>query len=98
MQEALFRAWLKWDKIGSYQDPEGWVRRVAINVATSRWRKLRRLAGQSASTALQSLAAPSVELTEDSLIFWPSFVRCHAANVKPYVDHPVRYLLDARSR
>lgn len=65
VQEALFRAWLKWDKIGSYQDPEGWVRRVAINVATSRWRKLRRLVG--VPHGFESLAAPSVELTEDSL-------------------------------
>jgi RNA polymerase sigma-70 factor (ECF subfamily) len=42
VQEALFRAWLRWDKIGAYADPEGWIRRVAINLATSRWRKLRR--------------------------------------------------------
>jgi RNA polymerase sigma-70 factor, ECF subfamily len=42
VQEALFRAWSHWDKVGHYADPEGWVRRVAINVATSGWRKRRR--------------------------------------------------------
>jgi RNA polymerase sigma factor (sigma-70 family) len=65
VQEALFRAWLKWDKVGSYEDPEGWVRRVAINVATSRWRKLRRLVGVPRN--FEGRAAPSVELTEESL-------------------------------
>jgi RNA polymerase sigma-70 factor (sigma-E family) len=48
VQEALFRAWSHWTKVSRYADPEGWVRRVAINVATSRWRKARPL-GQMSS-------------------------------------------------
>jgi RNA polymerase sigma-70 factor (ECF subfamily) len=31
VQEAFVKAHLKWRKIGRYDDPVGWVRRVAIN-------------------------------------------------------------------
>jgi RNA polymerase sigma factor (sigma-70 family) len=47
VQEALFRAWSHWMKVSRYADPEGWVRRVAINVATSSWRKARRVGPMS---------------------------------------------------
>ncbi|AVT34834.1 MULTISPECIES: RNA polymerase sigma factor [unclassified Plantactinospora] len=41
VQEAFSRAWPRWDKIARYDDPVAWVRRVAWNTATSRWRRLR---------------------------------------------------------
>ena len=37
------RAWLRWGTIGGYDDPEAWVRRVAHNLAVSRWRRARKL-------------------------------------------------------
>lgn len=40
--EAFARALARWDRIARYDDPEAWVRRVALNVARSRWRRLRR--------------------------------------------------------
>lgn len=43
VQEAFMRAWLRWETVGTYDDPEGWVRRVAHNLAISRWRKAKRL-------------------------------------------------------
>ncbi|HXQ60686.1 MAG TPA: SigE family RNA polymerase sigma factor [Acidimicrobiales bacterium] len=43
VQEAFGRLWKRWGSVGSYDNPEAWVRRVAINVAISRWRRLRRL-------------------------------------------------------
>jgi RNA polymerase sigma-70 factor, ECF subfamily len=43
VQEAFGRLWKKWELLGSYDNPEAWVRRVAINLAISRWRRLRRL-------------------------------------------------------
>jgi len=43
VQEAFVRAWLKWDRVGRYDDPEAWVRRVALHLAVSRWRRLRRV-------------------------------------------------------
>jgi RNA polymerase sigma-70 factor (ECF subfamily) len=42
-QEAFVRAWLKWDRVSSYDDPEGWLRRVAYHLAVGRWRRSRRL-------------------------------------------------------
>ena len=41
VQEAFTRAWPRWETISQYEDPAGWVRRVAWNLATSRWRRLR---------------------------------------------------------
>ncbi len=43
VQEAFGRLWKRWGSVGSYENPEAWVRRVAINMAISRWRRLRRL-------------------------------------------------------
>jgi RNA polymerase sigma-70 factor, ECF subfamily len=43
VQEAFVRAWSRWTYVGGLDDPEGWVRRVARNLAVSRWRRGRRL-------------------------------------------------------
>jgi RNA polymerase sigma-70 factor (ECF subfamily) len=40
VQEAFIRAWDRWPKVGGLDDPAGWVRRVAWNLATSRLRRL----------------------------------------------------------
>ncbi|MEH1012079.1 SigE family RNA polymerase sigma factor [Micromonospora sp. CPCC 206060] len=40
-QEAFCRAFARWDRIVRYDDPVAWVRRVAWNLANSRWRRLR---------------------------------------------------------
>jgi RNA polymerase sigma-70 factor (ECF subfamily) len=39
-QEALLRAHREWDRIARYDKPGAWVRRVAINLATSSRRRL----------------------------------------------------------
>ncbi len=39
-QEAFCRAWQRWNRVARYDDPASWVRRVAVNLATSRWRRL----------------------------------------------------------
>ncbi|WBB66324.1 SigE family RNA polymerase sigma factor [Micromonospora sp. WMMD812] len=41
VQEAFCRAFARWSKVSRYDDPVAWVRRVAWNLATSRWRRLR---------------------------------------------------------
>jgi RNA polymerase sigma-70 factor (ECF subfamily) len=38
-QEAFARAWQRWDRVGRYADPEGWVRTVAYRISVSSWRK-----------------------------------------------------------
>lgn len=41
-QEAMARACERWSKIEAYDNPMGWCYRVAMNWATSRWRKRKR--------------------------------------------------------
>jgi RNA polymerase sigma-70 factor, ECF subfamily len=41
VQEAYYRALLKWKRISTYDDPVAWVRRVAWNLATNHFRKQR---------------------------------------------------------
>jgi RNA polymerase sigma-70 factor (ECF subfamily) len=41
VQEAFCRAFSRWKHISGYQDPVAWVRRVAWNLATSRFRRRR---------------------------------------------------------
>lgn len=41
VQEAFCRALARWSTLTHYDDPVAWVRRVAWNLATSRWRRTR---------------------------------------------------------
>ncbi|HCT76784.1 MAG TPA: hypothetical protein DGG94_03355 [Micromonosporaceae bacterium] len=40
-QEAFARAWQRWKVVSTYENPVSWVRRVATNLAHSRWRRLK---------------------------------------------------------
>ena len=42
VQEALTRAAARWTRLSAYQVPEAWVRRVAMNLASDGFRRLRR--------------------------------------------------------
>lgn len=42
IDEAMTRAYTRWNRIELYASPEGWVYRVAMNVARSALRKTRR--------------------------------------------------------
>lgn len=46
VQEAFVAAHVKWDRISTYEDPAGWVRRVALNRIRNhhRWRGRSRVA------------------------------------------------------
>src|SRR5918992_6170428 len=44
LQEAYARAYVRWSRVGAYDLPEAWVRRVAINLAAMADRSLRRRA------------------------------------------------------
>ena len=41
VQEALIRACERWRHVSGLSAPEGWVYRVAVNLAVSRWRRVR---------------------------------------------------------
>lgn len=45
VQEAFCRALARWWKVSRYDDPVAWVRRVAWNLAVSRWRRGRTALG-----------------------------------------------------
>ena len=41
VQEAFARLLPRWATVSEYEDPEGWVRSVAMRLAISRWRRTR---------------------------------------------------------
>ncbi|WP_426573493.1 SigE family RNA polymerase sigma factor [Aquihabitans sp. McL0605] len=53
-QEAFLKAHVRWDRIGRYDNPGAWVRRVAINLATSNRRR-----GQAEERALGRIGGVS---------------------------------------
>jgi RNA polymerase sigma factor (sigma-70 family) len=66
-QEALLRAYRRWDVVGAYDRPGAWARRVALNLATSARRRRRseqravaRLAFRPEPTPADPVADPVV--------------------------------------
>lgn len=57
-QEAFVRAWQRWDRIGRYEEPATWVRRVAWNLATSRLRRLRTALRHQRAARAEAAPAP----------------------------------------
>ncbi|MEV8544065.1 sigma-70 family RNA polymerase sigma factor [Streptomyces sp. NPDC051572] len=68
VQEAFIRALDRWPRIQAYDVPELWVRRVAINLAVSEIRRLRRRAAAllrlGAQRPLPQLTPQTVEIAE----------------------------------
>jgi RNA polymerase sigma-70 factor (ECF subfamily) len=67
VQEAFARASVHWGRVGSYDAPEAWVRRVALNVAYTGLRRARRVVevlGRAGPAAPPPLPADSLELVE----------------------------------
>ncbi|WP_238006904.1 SigE family RNA polymerase sigma factor [Dactylosporangium sp. AC04546] len=59
VQEAFCRALARWKQVGGFDDPAAWVRRVAWNLATSRWRRARVAAQFARRHRPEHVAAPS---------------------------------------
>ena len=61
-QEALLRAYNRWDEVGAYDKPGAWVRRVTINLAlTNRKRAVTEL---KAKLRLRSWVRPTAHVVE----------------------------------
>jgi RNA polymerase sigma-70 factor, ECF subfamily len=98
-QEAFVRAYRDWRRVGTYERPDSWVRTVAVNLATSRGRRL--AAEARALTRLR--ARPVVEETEldaDADVFWSAVRRlprrqAQAVALRYYSDLPVAEIADA---
>jgi RNA polymerase sigma-70 factor, ECF subfamily len=87
-QEAFLRAHRDWDHVSSLVSPEAWVRRVAINLAHSRFRRLR-----SEAMAWLRLAAdaPTLQpLSAKDETFWQEVRRLP----KRQADAIVLYYID----
>lgn len=62
-QEAFARAWQRWDAVRACDSPEAWVRRVATNLANSRYRRDR-----TARAAAHQLVAKDIpEISPDTV-------------------------------
>jgi RNA polymerase sigma-70 factor (ECF subfamily) len=59
VQEAFFRAYVRWRKVRAYDDPEAWVRRVAMNLAMSHVRRQRTAAGHLSAQREDTAPEPS---------------------------------------
>lgn len=59
VQEAICRAIPRWSAVSGYDDPLAWVRRVAFNLAKSRWRRLRTAAAYQRSHREEVVPEPS---------------------------------------
>ncbi|HEV7711326.1 MAG TPA: SigE family RNA polymerase sigma factor [Asanoa sp.] len=59
VQEAFCRALTRWKRVSVMDDPASWVRRVAWNLATSRWRRARTAAQYVRRQREEHMAAPS---------------------------------------
>lgn len=65
VDEAMARAYQRWDRVGSFDDPAGWVYRVAMNWATSvlrRRTRAPRLPAERPAGDLGPVAEPSVRV------------------------------------
>ncbi len=73
-QEAFIAAHSRWDRVGAYDQPGAWVRRVVANLSVSTLR--RRAVEAKALTRLASRHATSMpELSADDAEFWQTVRR-----------------------
>lgn len=63
--DAFMAALASWDR---FDQPAGWVRRVVVNKARSRWR--RRYAERRAQVAMAALPSTPYEMPDDTEAFW----------------------------
>jgi RNA polymerase sigma-70 factor (ECF subfamily) len=87
VQEAYCRAFARWSTVSRYDDPLGWVRRVAWNLAVSRWRRAVRL-----RRSQHELAAPDVDAPSASQVDLVRALRNLPANQRQAVV--LHYLAD----
>jgi hypothetical protein len=60
-QEAFCRAWQRWKSVSTYEEPLAWIRRVAANLAVSRWRRVPSASPGARSAAAARPAAAAVQ-------------------------------------
>ena len=100
-QEALARAWARWDRISRLDSPEAWVYRVGLNLCRSRFRRSRAerraLARLTVSTITSRAAAPSTDealALRDAVASLPERQRA-AVLLRFFADLPVASVAEA---
>ncbi len=65
VQEAFARLWSRWTECRDLDNPEAWVRRVAINIAVSRWRRHSRVVAlQESNVPAPQAGSPTGDLAD----------------------------------
>ena len=71
-QESFVTAHRHWERIGAYDDPGAWVRRILINRATSlrrrmgaEWRAVNQLAGRADERIVPDLTPQTIEVWDE---------------------------------
>lgn len=67
-QDAFFAAHKAWDRIGHYDKPEAWVRRVVANMSVSLFRRKMREARALARMHVPGAVLPTLAVEDDE--FW----------------------------
>jgi RNA polymerase sigma-70 factor (ECF subfamily) len=84
VQEAFVRAIAQGAKFSRVDNPEAWLRRVAVNIARSRWKRLKRYAGLE-----PRLAGPSTipDLSPDHVALMAALKQLPAAQREAIAMH-----------
>lgn len=87
-QEAYARAWQRWGRVRTYDEPEAWLRMVVTRLATDRWR---RLVVRGAFSRRQPPAEPVPPPSENTVILVRALRALPLVQRRALVLH---YLLD----
>jgi RNA polymerase sigma-70 factor (ECF subfamily) len=87
-QEAYARAWQRWGRVRTYDEPEAWLRMVVTRLATDRWR---RLVVRGAFSRMQPPAEPVPPPSENTVILVRALRTLPLVQRRALVLH---YLLD----
>lgn len=67
-QESLVRASARWDAVREMDRPDAWVRRVARNLATSRWRRVQAARRARIRHGVDDVAAAPVDVATQQVV------------------------------
>jgi RNA polymerase sigma-70 factor, ECF subfamily len=91
-QEAYARALARWSRIGGYDVPEAWVRKVALRLAIDSGRRLRR--GLLTSARIAALRVPPAPEPGDELKYTPLGAALMSLPVRERQVLALHYLAD----
>jgi RNA polymerase sigma-70 factor (ECF subfamily) len=91
-QEAFLRAHRDWSRVEHMDSPEGWVRRTALNIARSRWRRLRSEARALMRSASGDTSSGDHRTSPEIEAFWSEVKRLPARQAQAIALHYVEDL------